>query len=74
MKLTSLQVTGGNIQGANLASVSHCTHLKGTAHRLAGEQDEGAQAAHSLTSMAVLDLSLLSRSECAFWSLIQRIN
>lgn len=51
MKLTSTQVTGRNTRGENLASVSHCTHLKGTTQRLARKQDEGAEAAHSLTDL-----------------------
>lgn len=53
LKLTSTRVTGSNTQGENLASVSHCTRLKGTTQRQACKQDEGAEAACSLTSMAV---------------------
>lgn len=75
-KLTSTQVTGRNTQGENLTSVSHCVCPKGTPQRLAHKQDEGAEAAHSLTSESVLakathDLTycyyFMPISEYSFW-------
>lgn len=75
-KLTSTQVTGRNTRGENLTSVSHCTCPKGTPQRLVHKHDEGAEAAYSLTSVAVLgkvypglDLPLLFHAYFGVWLL-----